>query len=152
MSSPAPAPAEQSATIPTTLPVPQEEAVAAPDKLEATQARSRVTSESTWSRLANDVIAAAELAEELEKDLDAIRGELADVRKAQRRAEQERDEAVEARFTARTVLEAVELAGACFPRRPARLRFVIPCGSLRSSHYSPCSAAMMANSRLRSKR
>jgi hypothetical protein len=117
MSSPAPAPAEQPATIPATPPVPQEDAVAAPDKLEAAQARSRVTSESTWSRLANDVIAAAELAEELEKDLDAIRGELADVRKAQRRAEQERDEAVEARFTARTVLEAVEFAGACFPDR-----------------------------------
>ena len=40
-----------------------------------------------------------------------------DSRKAQRRAEQERDEAVEARFTAKTVLEALKLAEACFPDR-----------------------------------
>jgi hypothetical protein len=73
--------------------------------------------ETTWSRLASDVVAAAELAEELEDDLEALRRELIDSRKAQRRAEQERDEAVEARFTARTVLEALTLAEACFPDR-----------------------------------
>lgn len=79
--------------------------------------RARVASQSTWSQLASDVIAAAELAEEIEKDLEATRRELIDVRKAQRRAEQERDEAVEARFTARNTLEAVELAEVCFPDR-----------------------------------
>jgi hypothetical protein len=63
------------------------------------------------------VVAAAELAEELEDDLEALRRELIDSRKAQRRAEQERDEAVEARFTARTALEALTLAEACFPDR-----------------------------------
>jgi hypothetical protein len=73
--------------------------------------------QTTWSRLASDVVAAAELAEELEDDLEALRRELVDSRKAQRRAEQERDEAVEARFTARTVLEALTLAEACFPDR-----------------------------------
>jgi hypothetical protein len=71
----------------------------------------------TWSRLASDVAAAAELAEELEDDLEALRRELIDSRKAQRRAEQERDEAVEARFTARTALEALTLAETCFPDR-----------------------------------
>ena len=73
--------------------------------------------QTTWSRLASDVVAAAELAEELEDDLEALRRELLDSRKAQRRAEQERDEAVEARFTTRTVLEALTLAEACFPDR-----------------------------------
>ena len=48
----------------------------------------------TWSRLASDVVAAAELAEEVEDDLEALRHELIDSRKAQRRAEQERDEAL----------------------------------------------------------
>jgi hypothetical protein len=73
--------------------------------------------QTTWSRLASDVVAAAELAEELEDDLEALRRELIDSRKAQRRAEQERDEAVEARFTARTTLEALTLAETCFPDR-----------------------------------
>ena len=124
MSPPAPAPAEQPEAPSTTLP--QGEAVAASDKLDATQARRRIGGESTWSQLANDVIAAAELAEELETDLEAIRRDLAEARKAQRRAEQERDEAVEARFSARTVLEAVELAGACFPDRLVVLPSVHP--------------------------
>lgn len=72
---------------------------------------------SPWSRLASDVAVAAELGEELEQDLEATRRELRDSRKAQRRAEQERDEAVEARFTAKTVVEALKLAEACFPDR-----------------------------------
>lgn len=74
-------------------------------------------SDTTWSRLAADVIAAADLAEELEHDLEATRRELMDARKAQRRAEQERDEAVEARFTADSVADALALAEACFPAR-----------------------------------
>ena len=61
--------------------------------------------------------AAAELAEELEVELAETRRDLMDSRKAQRRAEQERDEAVEARFTAKTVLEALRLAEACFADR-----------------------------------
>jgi hypothetical protein len=81
------------------------------------QAPTRRGKETTWSRLASDVVAAAELAEELEDDLEALRRELIDSRKAQRRAEQERDEAVEARFTARTALEALTHAEVCFPDR-----------------------------------
>lgn len=73
--------------------------------------------DTTWSRLASDVAAAAELAEELEDELAEIRRDLMDSRKAQRRAEQERDEAVEARFTAKTVLEALKLAERCFAER-----------------------------------
>ena len=116
-SAPEAAPAEQPAPALPTNPGPRDDAGAQPEKLEVVQPRRRTGGESTWSQLANDVIAAAELADELEKDLEAIRRELIDVRKAQRRAEQERDEAVEARFTARNVLEAVELAEACFPDR-----------------------------------
>ena len=98
-------------------PSPPGGSVTEPEKLEVLPPRPRVASQSTWSQLASDVIAAAELAEEIEKDLEATRRELIDVRKAQRRAEQERDEAVEARFTARNTLAAVELAEACFPDR-----------------------------------
>jgi hypothetical protein len=71
----------------------------------------------TWSRLADDIAAAAELAEELEQNLDATRQELLAARKALRRAEQERDEAVEARFTSDTPAAAVALAEACFGDR-----------------------------------
>ena len=86
----------------------------------------------TWSQLASDVVAAAELAEELEQDLDATRRELMDARKALRRAEQERDEAVEARFVARSVLEALRLAEACFPDR-----LVVLPSALASADDSP---------------
>jgi hypothetical protein len=79
--------------------------------------RRRRDGETTWSRLASDVAAAAELADELADELAEIRRDLLDSRKAQRRAEQERDEAVEARFTAKTALEALRLAEACFADR-----------------------------------
>ena len=88
-----------------------------PERPAAAEQIGRRGGETTWSRLASDVVAAAELAEELEEDLEETRRELMDTRKAQRRAEQERDEAVEARFTAKTVLEALKLAEACFPDR-----------------------------------
>ncbi len=88
-------------------------------KLEAPVAgpRRRRDGETTWSRLASDVTAAAELADELEDELAETRRDLMDSRKALRRAEQERDEAVEARFTAKTALEALRLAEACFADR-----------------------------------
>jgi hypothetical protein len=97
--------------------------VTAPQEVDASREPDVVSTparrgkETTWSRLASDVVAAAELAEELEDDLEALRRELIDSRKAQRRAEQERDEAVEARFTARTALEALAHAEVCFPDR-----------------------------------
>jgi hypothetical protein len=47
---------------------------------------------STWSKLGDDVLAALDLAAELERDLDRTRRELVDARRALRRAEQERDE------------------------------------------------------------
>jgi hypothetical protein len=114
----------------------------------------------TWSRLASDVVAAAELAEELEKDLEAIHRELMDSRKAQRRAEQERDEAVEARFTVKTVLEALSLAETCFPDRlvmlasarasaeaspyrdPARIFEVLTLLAFFGRHDGDCEAAL----------
>ena len=108
---------------PATAPMPTAAAPAAPIPGDAEPENPAVAEprrrdgETTWSRLAGDVVAAAELAEELEQDLEATRRELMDSRKAQRRAEQERDEAVEARFTAKTVLEALKLAEACFPDR-----------------------------------
>ena len=86
----------------------------------------------TWSRLASDVVAAAELAEELEQDLEATRRELADARKALRRAEQERDEVVEARFIAKSVHEALRLAEACFSDR-----LVVLPSALASAEDSP---------------
>lgn len=64
--------------------------------------------ETQWSRIASDVAAAAKLAEELD-ELEEMRHELASSRKALRRAEQERDEAVETRFTATSVAEALAL-------------------------------------------
>ncbi|MEZ4448846.1 MAG: hypothetical protein R3B09_05135 [Nannocystaceae bacterium] len=73
--------------------------------------------DTTWSRLAADVVAAADLADELERDLEATRRELMETRKAQRRAEQERDEAVEARFAAASVADALALAESCFSSR-----------------------------------
>jgi hypothetical protein len=79
--------------------------------------RPRRDGQTTWSRLASDVTAAAELADELEDELAETRRDLMDSRKALRRAEQERDEAVEARFTAKTALEALRLAEACFVDR-----------------------------------
>jgi len=74
------------------------------------------TGESTWARLVSDVSAAAELAEELGEELEATRNDLLLARKAQRRAEQERDEAVEARV-ATTVADAVTHAEALFEGR-----------------------------------
>ncbi|MBL9104952.1 MAG: hypothetical protein JNL82_28665 [Myxococcales bacterium] len=120
----------------------------------------RRPAETTWSRLASDVVAAAELAEELEKDLEAIRRELMDSRKAQRRAEQERDEAVEARFTVKSVREALDLAEACFPDRltvlasarasadaspfrdPARIFEVLSLLAFFGRHDGDCEAAL----------
>src|SRR5690606_37886581 len=91
---------------------------AAADEPEVVEPRPRpARGETHWSRLAGDVVAAAELAEELEDELEDTRRELAAARKAQRRAEQERDEAVEARFTTHTVADALALAEACFPER-----------------------------------
>jgi hypothetical protein len=106
-----------------------------------------VTAETTWSRLASDVVAAAELAEELEQDLEATRRELMDSRKAQRRAEQERDEAVEARFTAKTVLEALKLAEACFPDR-----LVVLTSARASAEPRPTATRSGSSSRSRSSR
>ena len=123
-------------------------------------AGQRRPAETTWSRLASDVVAAAELAEELEKDLEAIHRELMDSRKAQRRAEQERDEAVEARFTVKTVLEALSLAETCFPDRlvmlasarasaeaspyrdPARIFEVLTLLAFFGRHDGDCEAAL----------
>ena len=86
----------------------------------------------TWSRPPRRRWRAAELAEEREQDLEATRRELIDSRKALRRAEQERDEAVEARFTAKSVLEALRLAEACFPDR-----LVVLPSALTSAVNSP---------------
>lgn len=113
----APIPASAPALPTTATPAEPTRGDAEPEKPAAADPRRRREGETTWSRLASDVVAAAELAEELEQDLEATRRELMDSRKAQRRAEQERDEAVEARFTAKTVLEALKLAEACFPDR-----------------------------------
>ena len=99
------------------------------DPVEPRRPREAAT---TWSRLASDIVAAAELAEELEQDLEATRRELMDARKALRRAEQERDEAVEARFIAKSVLEALRLAEACFPDR-----LVVLPSALASAEDSP---------------
>lgn len=107
---PAPPPAPTPPTAPTSTPAPGESEPPA-------EPRPRHRGETPWSRLAGDVVAAAELAEELEDELDELRHELTASRKAQRRAEQERDEAVEARFTANTAAEAVALAEACFTER-----------------------------------
>lgn len=110
--------ATSASSVPASVP-PEPSPVEAPhaDVAEQPEPVQRIRAETTWSRLASDVVAAAELAEELEKDLEALRRELMDSRKAQRRAEQERDEAVEARFTAKTALEALSLAEMCFPDR-----------------------------------
>ncbi|MBA3548117.1 MAG: hypothetical protein H0T76_16670 [Nannocystis sp.] len=111
------APMGADATSVITAAPPEGEASGEPEKPDLAEQAPRRRKETTWSRLASDVVAAAELAEELEDDIEALRRELIDSRKAQRRAEQERDEAVEARFTARTALEALALAEACFPDR-----------------------------------
>lgn len=103
-----------------------------PETPATAEPRRRRDGDTTWSRLASDVVAAAELAEELEEDLEATRRELMDSRKAQRRAEQERDEAVEARFTVRTVLEALKVAEACFPDR-----LVVLASARASAETSP---------------
>ena len=113
-STPAPAP-ETALPIPEppTAPTPQVDTEAQP----VPAVLRRRDGDTTWSRLASDVTAAAELADELEVELAETRRDLMDSRKAQRRAEQERDEAVEARFTAKTVLEALRLAETCFADR-----------------------------------
>jgi len=111
----APAPPEP-LPVPTPPPAPTQQDDAEPEPPVAAPRRRR-DGETTWSRLASDVTAAAELAEELEDELAETRRDLMDARKAQRRAEQERDEAVEARFTAKTTLEALRLAEACFADR-----------------------------------
>ncbi len=72
---------------------------------------------STWSGLAADVIAAFELAGELERDLDATRLELVAARQALRRAEQQRDELAEGATELADVADAVALAQARFPDR-----------------------------------
>ena len=119
---PGPPPAAQAPTPAAPLPLPAPSTApsqhdhAAPEPVAAGPRRRR-DGESTWSRLASDVTAAAELADELADELAEMRRDLMDSRKAQRRAEQERDEAVEARFTAKTVLEALRLAEACFADR-----------------------------------
>jgi hypothetical protein len=113
----APIPASAPPLPTTAIPAQPTPGDAEPEKPAAAEPRRRRDGETTWSRLASDVVAAAELAEELEHDLAETRRDLMDSRKAQRRAEQERDEAVEARFTAKTVLEALKLAEACFADR-----------------------------------
>ena len=114
--SPAPPPASTS-TAPPTSPTTATSTPVSEELEPPAESRLRPRGETPWSRLASDVVAAAELAEELEDELEELRHELAASRKAQRRAEQERDEAVEARFAAKTALEAVALAEACFPDR-----------------------------------
>lgn len=99
---------------------PQEDTGPAAPEVEAARPR-RQRGETQWSRLASDVAAAAELAEELEDELEEMRHELATSRKALRRAEQERDEAVETRFTATSIAEALALAEVCFADRLAVL-------------------------------
>ena len=117
--------------LPTATPAVPTHGHAEPENPASAEPRRRRGGE-TRSRLASDVVAAAELAEELEQDLEATRRELLDSRKGQRRAEQERDEAVEARFTTKTVLEALKLAEACFPDRLV----VLPCAHA-SAETSP---------------
>jgi hypothetical protein len=68
-----------------------------------------------WNTLAGDITAALELAEELERDLEATRNELLTAKQALRRAEQQRDELAEGATQLEDVADAVELVKALFP-------------------------------------
>jgi len=71
----------------------------------------------TWSKLGEDVLAALELAAELERDLEATRRDLVEARQALRRSEQQRDELAEGAMVLADVAEATNLAAARFPER-----------------------------------
>jgi len=77
---------------------------------------------STWETLADDTAAALQLAEEQERDLDAMRQDLADARRNMRRAEQERDEIKGSLGPPRTVSGALARAEALFTDRLIVLR------------------------------
>lgn len=79
-------------------------------------------SKSTWAALADDLAAGFQLADEQERELDILRGELAAVRKDLRRAEQERDEIKGSLGPPRTVSAAVAHAEALFTDRLVVLR------------------------------
>lgn len=70
-----------------------------------------------WTRIAEDVKTAFELAAELELDLDRVREELARTRKAQRRAEQERDELRGSLDAPQSVAGALARIEGSFPKR-----------------------------------
>jgi hypothetical protein len=80
------------------------------------------TRKSTWGTLADDVAAALQLADEQERDLDAIRQELTDARRDMRRAEQERDEIRGSLGPPRTVAGALARAEALYADRLIVLR------------------------------
>lgn len=69
---------------------------------------------STWSKLGDDVLAALDLAAELERDLDRTRRELVEAGRAVRRAEQERDELSQHAGEFRGPAEALAEAGRRF--------------------------------------
>ncbi len=77
----------------------------------------RTRGRSTWTALADDVVAALQLADELEHELAAMRSELSETRKELRRAQQERDELEGAFGPPRSVADALARAEAMFSDR-----------------------------------
>lgn len=82
----------------------------------ASSPRARATGEH-WTRIAEDVKTALELAAELEDDLDRAREELAAARKALRRTEQERDELRASLNAPQSVAAALHRIERSFPER-----------------------------------
>ncbi len=127
-SPPEPSPPEPSPPAEPPLPAPQPASPIAPDPAPdgptAAPRRAVIARAGAehWTQLAGDVVAAFELAAELEHDLDTTRRELVSTRKALRRAEQERDEAHASGGRPQSVAAALATAEALFPDRLVVLR------------------------------